>query len=193
MKSALISLSLLFTLTGWISGRAQAAQPNWRIDPEASSVKFHIKNMGMSVDGKFAKVTGLVNYDGKNLAAASVQANVDTGSIDTGIGPRDSHLKTKDFFDAAKFPEAEFRSSKIEVKPSGDFQITGNFSLHGVSKVVTLEAAPLTTKVYPSGEKHLVASASTKLLRKDFGIGGLAAMTVGNDVTIDLTIDLVKN
>jgi polyisoprenoid-binding protein YceI len=192
LKSQLLTFGLVGYLFSGLSLPAQAAQSAWQINPDSSSLTFHLKNMGMPVDGKFTKLSGKVNYDDKDLADSTVEANVDTGSINTGIGMRDHHLKSKDFFNIAKFPQAEFRSSKIVVSPSGDFQIFGTLSLHGVSQEITLNSKPLNKNVDQSGKNHLIASASTNLRRKTFAIGGWSAASVGDDVTIDLAIDLIK-
>ena len=90
--------------------------------------------MGFNSDGKFTKLTGEVLYNDKDFSESSVQANIATGSIDTGMGMRDKHLKSKDFFNVVKFPEAEFRSSKIEMQPSGNFKLIGTLSLHGIQR-----------------------------------------------------------
>ncbi len=193
MKFQQITFSLTVCLTTLVNTPAQPAESKWHIDPTRSSVQFHLKNMGLPTDGKFTKITGEVTYDDKDLSQSTVQANIDTGSIDTGIGMRDNHLKSKDFFNVAKFPEAEFRSSKIEVLPSGHFKLVGTLSLHGVSQDVILDAKPLSEKVDPAGHNHLIASASTTLRRKSFNIGGIGAATIADNVTIDLAIDMVKN
>jgi polyisoprenoid-binding protein YceI len=193
MRANLKLYALTVCLTTLVSSPAWSSQSKWRIDPSASSVQFHVKNMGLSADGKFTKVTGEVTYNDKDLSESSVLANIDTGSIDTGMGMRDNHLKSKDFFNVAKFPEAEFRSSKIEVQPSGNFKLIGTLSLHGVSQGVILEAKPLTKKVDQAGHNHLVALASTNLRRKQFGIGGITAATISDQVKIDLAIDMVQD
>jgi polyisoprenoid-binding protein YceI len=193
MKFQPIIFSLTVCLTTLVNIPTQSAESKWHIDPTSSFVQFHLKNMGFPAAGKFTKVTGEVTYDDKHLSESSVQANIDTGSIDTGIAMRDNHLKSKDFFNVAKFPEAEFRSSKIEVQPSGHFKLIGTLSLHGVSQDVILDANPLSEKVDQGGHSHLIASASTTLRRKSFNVGGIAAATIGDTVTIDLAIDMVKN
>jgi polyisoprenoid-binding protein YceI len=191
-KSIILSFILPFVLTTGMKLPAHSAQSQWKISPNNSFVKFRIKNMGMPVDGSFTKVTGDVDYDEHNLSAASVHANINTGSIKTGIGMRDGHLKSKDFFDVSKFPDAEFSSTKIVVNPNGGFQILGTLTLHGISQEVTLNAAPLKQKVNQDGHTHLVTSASANIKRKSFNIGGWTAATIGNDVNVDLTIDLIK-
>lgn len=198
MNNSILSLALALSLTAGASlptesaQTTQSAQATWKINSANSQFKFHLKNMGLPVDGKFTKLAGDIIYDGKDLANATVSATVDTSSIETGIGMRDNHLKGKDFFNIAKFPAATFTSSKIDVKPNGEFQITGKLSLHGIPQEVILDATPLKEQVDSSGITHLQTTASASLKRKSFGIGGLAAATIGNDVNLDLKIDLIK-
>jgi polyisoprenoid-binding protein YceI len=171
---------------------AVAASDTWKINPAASSVKFSLKNMGLGVDGHFNTVTGEVHYDGKHLQDADVKTSVEIASIDTGIGARDHHLRTKDFFDVSKFPQATFESSKIETRPDGSFLITGKLTMHGISEEIGLNAKPLKESADKGGQKHLTTEATTELKRKDFKIGGFAAATIGNPVTLNLVIDLTK-
>lgn len=185
-------LGLLTGLNSAFSQSTQAAEPVWKINPEASSMNFKLKNMGQPVDGKFGKLSGDVTYDGKNLAQATVKAKVDTGSIDTKNEKRDEHLRTKDFFDATAFPVAEFNSSKIEVDKGGNFKILGTLNLHGVTQPVILAAGPLKESVDGAGKKHLLTNATTEVERKKYSIGGLAAATISNEVAINLVIDLVQ-
>lgn len=183
--SAVLSLSTLSTPT-------LAADNTWKVNPAASSVKFSLKNMGLPVDGHFNSVTGEVHYDGKHLESADVKTSVETASIDTGIGPRDHHLKSKDFFNVSQFPQAIFESSKIETQPDGSFVITGKLTLHGISQEIKLNAKPLKEVADKSGHKHLTTEATTELKRKDFKIGGFAAATISNPVTVALVVDLTK-
>ena len=192
ISNTLIALGLLVGLNSVMSQSAKAAEPVWKINPEASSMNFKLKNMGQPVDGKFGKLSGDVTYDGKNLAQAAVKAKVDTGSIDTKNEKRDDHLRTKDFFDATAFPVAEFNSSKIEVDKGGSFKILGTLNLHGVTQPVTLAAGPLKESIDGAGKKHLLANATTEVERKKYSIGGLAAATISNEVAINLVIDLVQ-
>lgn len=192
ISNTIAMLGLLTGLNSAFSQSAQAAEPVWKINPEASSMNFKLKNMGQPVDGKFGKLSGDVTYDGKNLEQATVKAKVDTASIDTKNEKRDDHLRTKDFFDATTFPVAEFNSSKIEVDKGGNFKILGTLNLHGVSQPVTLAAGPLKESVDGAGKKHLLANATTEVERKKYSIGGLAAATISNEVAINLVIDLVQ-
>jgi polyisoprenoid-binding protein YceI len=105
---------------------------------------------------------------------------------------RDNHLKSKDFFDVAQFPQANFESIKIKSQTDGSFLILGKLSMHGIAQDVELKAKPLIASTDQNGQKHLKTEATTDLKRKDFKVGGLAAVTVSNLVTVYMLMDLIK-
>ena len=154
--------------------------------------------MVSNLAGQFQKVSGTVQYDGKNLNKASVDATIDATSVDTHDSQRDEHLRGKDFFETEKFPTISFKSKQVTAAKDGSFKILGTLTMHGVSRDVTLEAEPLAPAVKdPLGKTRTGTSATTKINRKDFGItygknldnGG--AM-VGDDVKITIDIELIK-
>ncbi len=191
MNCLTLAVSAVFSLAT-LSLPTRAAGDTWKINPEGSSVKFSLKNMGLPVNGHFKSVTGEVHYDGKHLEAADVKTSIEIASIDTGIGPRDHHLKSKDFFNVAQFPQALFESSRIEKQSDGSFLVIGKLTLHGVAEEIKLEARPLKESSDSGGQKHLSTEATADLRRKDFGIGGFAAATISNPVSVSLVIDLTK-
>ena len=188
IKSLVLNAFCIALASGGVLPAIAATGDTWRIDPDKSSINFAVKNMGLTVKGKFAQVAGTVKYDGKNLSAASVKSEIVTSSIKTGIGPRDHHLKSGDFFNAGKFPDIQFQSNKIIANDSGAFDIVGVLNMHGVSEEVTLHARPLSQPT--AGRMHTYATA--QLNRKDFSIGGFAAASVSNNVDIQMHIDLVS-
>lgn len=174
------------------------ANNSWDIDTAHSAVKFSVKHMMVSkVSGNFGKVEGKVNYDGKNLNKASVDATIDTTTIDTQEPKRDEHLKKKDFLDTEKYPSMKFVSTKV--KPGKDgFSIEGDLTLHGVTKKVTLSAEPLSKPVTFKGKPHMGASAKGKINRKDFGVSynGMldnGGAMVGDEINIEIDLELVKS
>lgn len=195
-KSAILAVALFaVALPG-----AFAADDVWSLDPMHSAAHFSIRHMMISnVRGDFGKLSGTVNYDGKNLAGAKVDAKIDAKSINTSEAKRDEHLRGKDFFDVEKFPDITFKSTKIKAAGKGKFLMTGDLTMHGVTKAVTLDvdgpSAPLVDK--KSGSTKVGLSASGTIKRKDFGItynsvldgGGVA---LGEDVPITLDIELSK-
>ncbi len=179
--------------------QAATSSDAWEIDAAHSAVKFSVKHMMVSkVSGNFGKVEGKVNYDGKNLNKASVDATIDVTTIDTQEPKRDEHLKKKDFLDTEKYPTMKFVSTKVKPTKGGAFNIEGNLTLHGVTKKVTLNAEPLSKPVTFKGKPHMGASARTKINRKDFGVSynGMldnGGAMVGDDINIEIDLELVKN
>jgi polyisoprenoid-binding protein YceI len=167
----------------------------YQIDPAHSSAGFSVKHMMVTnVSGKFSNVKGTIVYNEKNLGASSVTASVDVGTVNTNEAKRDEHLRSPDFFDAAKFPRMEFKSTKV-YKSGGVVKVDGNLTLHGVTKQVTLTLTETSPEVkHPAGGFVRGAVATTKINRKDFGLtwnktiesGGLI---VGEEVTITLEIE----
>jgi polyisoprenoid-binding protein YceI len=127
-----------------------------------------------------------------------IEASIDTASIDTRNDQRDTHLKSPDFFDVAKFPTMTFKSKKIEKTGDGKAKVTGDLTLHGVTKEVVLDVeGPTPTIKDPYGNTKAGARATTKLNRKDFGIvwnksmdGG--GVVVGDEVEVTIDIEAAK-
>ncbi len=148
----------------------QASELN--VDAAHSTVGFSVPILGglSMVRGKFADFTATINYDEADLTKSSVNAVIKVASIDTGIAQRDTHLKTADFFDAEKYPEITFKSSRVE-KKGKQLLAYGTFTMHGVSKEIVLPIT-MTGKVVDPGTKKTAYgfSSTLKLNRKDYGI-----------------------
>ena len=151
----------------------------YSIDPAHSDVSFSVRHMMFAkVRGHFRKFSGTIHLDEANLAGSSVEAEIESASVDTGMADRDKHLKSPDFFDVEKFPKLAFKSSKVEGK--GDhFKVTGQLSLHGVSKDVTLDVERTGSGKDPWGNTRQGFAAKGSLLRKDFGLGWNQALEAG--------------
>jgi polyisoprenoid-binding protein YceI len=168
----------------------------WQIDPAHSSVQFSVRHMMVSnVRGEFSKVSGTVEGDQQAPPKAVIAATIDAASIDTREAKRDEHLKSADFLDVAKYPTITFKSKTIEPAGSGQFKVTGDLTLHGVTKEVVLDVSDVTAPVKdPMGKTRAGAHATTKIDRKDFGInwsktldgGGLM---VGDEVAISVDVE----
>jgi len=175
---------------------APALAATWQIDPAHSNVSFSVRHMMVSnVRGEFTKVSGTVEGDEKTPAQAVITATIDATSINTREAKRDDHLKSPDFLDVAKYPTIIFKSKKIEPSGSGQFKVTGDLTLHGVTKEVVLDVSDVTAPIKdPMGKTRAGAQASTKIDRKDFGInwskvidgGGLM---VGDEVAISVDVE----
>lgn len=171
----------------------------YAIDPAHSNLQFSIRHlMVANVRGTFTGVHGTVTYDAANPGQSQVEANVDVNTISTGDEKRDGHLKSPDFFNVAEFPEMTFRSTRIEKTGDGEFSVTGDLTIHGVTKPVTLKVEEVSEEAKdPWGATRIGASAKTKIKRSDFGLTWNAALEtgglmVGDDVKLDFELEFVK-
>jgi polyisoprenoid-binding protein YceI len=170
----------------------------YTIDGSHSSANFGVKHLMVStVRGHFSKVAGTADWNDKNLGASKLEATIEVATVDTRDVKRDEHLKSADFFDAAKFPTMTFKSTKFE-KKGGTLLIVGDLTIKGVTKPVTLTVEGPTAPVKdPWGNERIGASATTKINRKDFGINwnrnmDAGGVVVGDEVSITLDVELVK-
>ena len=169
----------------------------YRIDPVHSGVSFKIRHLVSNVSGRFSDFEGGIQADREDLARSSVAFTIKTSSIDTGNGKRDDHLRSPDFFDAAKYPEIAFKSTKVE-KASGDtYNVTGSFTMHGVTKDITIPVQVLGFTSHPRFGDLAGFSTSFKLNRKDYGISWNAPMdastlVLGDDVQVEINIEAAK-
>jgi len=196
MRRHLAFTFIAITLAVPAAGKASV----WEIDPAHTSAQFAIRHLMVStVRGDFRKVSGKVNLDDQDVTKSTVDATIDVASIDTGIAKRDDHLRSADFFDVAKYPTMTFKSKKIQ-KGSGDgnYKITGDLTLRGVTKEVVLDfEGNLKPVKSPQGKTLIGGMATTKINRKDFGLTWNAALetggvAVGEDVTITIDIEMTQ-
>src|SRR5262245_49672745 len=150
-----------------------------------------------TVKGKFPKFTATVTGDEKDPTRATVAASIDVASIDTGEAKRDEHLRSPDFFDAAKYPTITFKSTKVELVGGHSFKLHGDLTMHGVTKPVVLDVEASPEVKGMRGETRAGARATAKLNRKDFGINWSKAMdgggvVVGDDVDVTIEVEGVK-
>jgi len=178
---------------------AFAHSETWTIDTPHSAAQFSVRHMMISnVKGEFTKVTGTVDLDEKEITLSKVDATIDATTISTREPKRDAHLKSADFFDVAKFPTITFKSTSISKGADGRLKMTGDLTLHGVTRQVVLDVDPLSAPMRDrSGASHAGTSATTRISRKDFGLTYNAALEtggvmVGDEVTITIDIELVK-
>lgn len=171
----------------------------WKLDPAHSSAEFKVKHMMISnVKGHFSGLSGTLTEHLVDSTLSSVEANVDVSTITTGDPQRDGHLKSADFFDAEKFPVITFKSTRVEPKGEGEYRVTGDLTIHGVTKQVTYAVeGPTPPAKDPWGNTRIGLSATTKINRKDFGLNWNAALEtggilVGEDVLITLDVQFIK-
>lgn len=185
-------LTLLSTLALAVAAAAQAG--TWQIDPMHSAAQFSVRHLGVStVRGAFTKVTGTAKYDPADPSKTSLEATIEASSIDTRVDMRDNDLRSPNFLDVQKFATITFHSKQTKAAGPGKLQITGDLTIHGVTKDVVLDVdgptAPIANPM--GGGQRIGASASTKINRKDFGVNGAAAM-VGDEITITIDAELVQ-
>jgi len=157
---------------------------NYRVTDAGSEVKFTIKNFGLNVTGSFKGLKGTVVFDPSGLAASSVNVTVDAATVNTGNGSRDKHLKKDDYFDAVKYPQLHFISTKISSK-AGAYMIEGNLTIKGVSKFISF---PFTATATTNG--YLLAG-QFKINRRDFNVGG-SSWVLSDELTVALTVAAIK-
>jgi polyisoprenoid-binding protein YceI len=171
----------------------------WGIDPAHSNARFSVRHLGISnVQGEFAKVSGTIALDEKDISKTSVRAVIDVASVDTRNSSRDTDLKSPNFFDVEKYPTMTFESKKIVAGEMGKKQMTGDLTLHGVTKEVTFDVdGPSAAIKDPWGNMRRGASATAAISRKDFGMtygsGGMASgdAMIGDSVTITIDVEMV--
>lgn len=177
-------------------GLAEAS--TWNLDPNHTHASFTIRHLVITnVRGEFQKASGTLTLDEKDLSKSSVSATLDTASIDTRVADRDNHLRSPDFFDAAKYPTITFKSTKVEKAGEGKLKVTGDLTMHGVTKPVVLNVDGPTGEVKdPWGNTRRGISASTTVNRKDFGLAWSkmveAGPVVGDEVKIEIESELIK-
>ena len=186
-------------LAGAISLPAAAATSTWQIDPNHSAAQFAVKHLAIStVRGAFTKVSGTVQFDDKDVSKSSVEVTIDAASVDTRVENRDKDLRSDHFFDVEKYPTLAFKSTKVEQEARGKLKVTGDLTIHGVTKQVVLEVEGPTAPVKdPWGNQRAAANASTKVNRQDFGVKWNAKMdnggwVVGDDVDITIDVEMVQ-
>jgi polyisoprenoid-binding protein YceI len=181
-----LAITLLLTLSA-------AAQDTWQLDPPHSSAQFSVRHLGVStVRGAFTKVSGTLVYDAANLSKSSIQATIQAASVDTRVEMRDNDLRSPNFLDVQKYPTITFVSKKIEAAGAGKLKVTGDLTIHGVTKEVVLDVdGPSAAIKDPWGNQRMGASASTKVNRLDFGVAG-APGVVGDEIAITLDIEMIK-
>ena len=178
---------------------ANASATTWELDTAHSGVEFSVRHMMVStVKGRFEKVKGTVELDDKDVTKSNVEVSIDLGSVNTNEPKRDGHLKSPDFFNVAKFPAATFKSTKVQKAGKNKLRVTGDLSLHGVTKPVVLEVeGPTDAFKTPFGTTVRGVHATGKIDRKDFEIGwnkvlDNGGVMVGNEISLELNAELTE-
>ena len=190
----LTTAALLFSAVS-----AFAATDTYVVDKTHSEASFKVRHLMSKVSGKFDDFAGKVMIDPAKPTASSVEFTIKTASIDTGAPDRDKHLKTPDFFDAEKYPEINFKSTKIvPTKAKNVYSVTGDFTMHGVTQKLTLPVEFLGYGKDPWGNQRAGFTLNTRINRKDYGVNWNKALDnggvlVGDDVDIEVNLETVKS
>jgi polyisoprenoid-binding protein YceI len=170
----------------------------WKIDPAHSSAQFVVRHMMITnVRGGFSGIQGTVVYDPDDLNASSVDVTIDKNTLNTGDATRDAHVKSAEFLDVENYPTITFKSKKI-TKDGDGLKVTGDLTMHGITKEVVLNVdGPTEEQKDPWGNIRVGASATTKIKRSDFGLTWNAALEtggimLGDDLKLELDVSLIK-
>lgn len=190
MKSTFVTAALitLFSTAGF--------SQTWNWDKAHSQLNFGITHMGISeIDGSFGSVTAKITSSKEDLTDAVVDLSADIASISTGNDQRNNHLKSPDFFDAAKYPTLTFKSTSFKKTGDKTYEVTGDLSLHGVTKTVVLNATLNGTTTNPMNKKTVAGFKVTGTIkRSDFGIAtGFPAGALSDEVALNANAEFVKD
>lgn len=181
---ALLSLSLAVSL--------RAEEVLYEIDPVHSAVLLKVRHLGLAdVFGRFNEMSGSVRHDPADPSKTSIEFEVKAASIDTGNADRDKHLRGPDFFNAAEFPVLTFKSTKVEKKDDDDFEVTGDFTVRGVTKPATFEFDFGGTGKGMKGEERFGGGAKFEVKRSDFGIDYLP-QALSDEVKVIISVEGIK-
>lgn len=171
----------------------------YKIDPAHSTAQFVVRHMMITnVRGGFSDVQGTVVYDPENHRESRIDVTIDATKLNTNDGQRDAHLRSADFLDVEKYPTITYQSKQIAPAGEGEWSITGDLTVHGVTKEVVLKAeGPTNETKDPWGNIRIGASATTKIKRSDFGLSWNAALEtggllVGDELKIELEVSAVR-
>jgi polyisoprenoid-binding protein YceI len=177
---------------------APTTTAQWRIDPAHSNVEFAVKHMMITtVRGRFNEVDGTVHSNEQDPSQTSLEVSIKTASIDTRVPDRDAHLKSADFFDVEKYPVMTFRSTRVQEAGSKKLRISGDLTIHGVTKPVMLDVVEEGRGKDPWGGDRAGFTAATTIDRQDFGLTWNKALEhggwlVGQEVKVTLDIQLIR-
>lgn len=173
-------------MTTAIQPTIQTGTRTWQLDASHTSVEFAVKHLMIStVKGRFGELSGTVTADPENPEASSVDVTIDVASIDTRQAQRDEHLRSPDFFDAAKWPSIRFVGKRIEGDVDAEFALIGDITIRDVTREIKLSVTNEGNVRDPWGNDRMGFSAKAKIDRRDFGLTWNAALETGGFVVGD--------
>ena len=175
------------------------AADNFVVDKNHSEATFQVRHLVSRISGRFDDFSGAISVDQANPAASSVEFTIKTPSINTGVADRDKDLRSANFFEVEKYPEISFKSTSIKPSSRKDvYDVTGTFSMHGVTKSITLPVEFLGFIKDPRGNQRAGFTTHITLNRKDYGINWNRALDNGgtllsDDVDVTVNIEAAKS
>jgi polyisoprenoid-binding protein YceI len=170
----------------------------WQIDSSHSGIHFSVRHLVIAkVRGQFTRWAGTLQVPGGDFSQASVDAVIDTTSIDTGVQDRDAHLRSADFFDVERYPEITFSAARVTPISQERFDVAGRLTIKGVTRDVTLQVEHHGVAKDPWGNERAAFTAKTSIDRRDYGLSWnqvleTGGVVVGDRIDIDIEIEAVK-
>lgn len=196
---AVLALVLVLGLSAPAATPARAAEPapQWNVDPDHSSVNFAVRHVFSTIPGRFARFSGQVRFDPANLAGSALDFTVDTASVETFVAKRDEHLRTPDFFDAARYPAIRFQSVAISERPGGGYAVAGTLTIKGQSRAVELPLVWSGPRPHPMMGEQTVAglSSSFSLDMVDWGVAApkwSEMGLMGREAQVNVYLELLR-
>ena len=189
-------ITFLASVSAFVLSQSALSADTYVFDKNHSTMGFQIRHLFSKVPGKFDDFAGKIQYDDANPQNSSVEVKIKTASIDTGVEMRDKDLRSANFFDVEKFPEITFKSNSVKQTGENTADVTGDLSMHGVTKEVVLKVELLGKGAGPQGKTLSGWEAKTNVKRSDFGLTWNkmieGTQMVGDDVDIDLRVEADK-
>ncbi|MFO7995216.1 MAG: YceI family protein [Marinobacter sp.] len=189
MKKLLLASAVTITMVGGAQASEHSGTYDFDTEGDHQFITFKISHLGYSwLYGRFNEFDGQFVYDAENPENSSVEVTVDTSSVDSNHGERDKHLREEDFLYVSEYPEATFKSKRVEVDDEGEADIIGDLTLRGVTKEITLDVEMLGHGDDPWGGYRMGFEAGTEFKLSDFGIPmdlGKASETVEMIISVE--------
>jgi len=171
---------------------AGASPAEWKIDSDHSAAQFSVRHLAVSnVRGEFGNVSGRIVFDEENPSKTTIEATIDVTTINTRVAGRDEDLKGPSFFDVAKYPTITFRSTSVRPTGPNAFEVSGDLTIHGVTKPVVLHVESPAAVKNARGVERRGAEGTTKLSRKEFGVSADPGI-VGDEVQVTIDLEAVR-
>ena len=178
---------------------AAASSITYTVDPAHSTIDFRVRHLMIAhIRGDFSGVSGTLLYDPLNPVNSKVEAEIEVATLNTRDAHRDQHVKAPDFLDVEKFPKIKFTSKKIVAAGRDHWKLTGDLTIHGVTKEVTLDVeGPTPEAKDPFGNVKIAAVATAKISRKDFGLSWnipleTGGVMLGDEVSLHVEVELTR-